>query len=434
MKLGKMMLLAPAAWALLTAALAGQSVSGRIVGTIRDEENRKLGGVRVTLVNANNNSRHTTCSGKEDGAFRMLGLQPGYYQLEFELAGYEPYTLGGIVLLVEQSVTLHVKLKKATACDVSRSAASGSWSPVPTAPAPDGPEGIATVAAMPEAEDEPVRTNFFAERQRWAIHFSLSANYLAGGDSNAYLRGFSDRVGATIIDSFETMHSGSDLSVEVGFRATPRWELALGAGRVRARRLDNDLSYFMPGTYHNRPTYFKEQYVIDLQAKTFPVQLICRYWLAGKGSRIYSVYAAVLLHFASWSMSTYYQPRMNFYEPFESIERETASRQGLGLAAGGRSEWRLDDHLSFSVDLGGRYAPLRYFSGERSYSVDGQTHAPQVSRGHLWFFEFFDPSRQRWVKELGIGDRPAGEGIRNVSSATVDFSGLALRLGLLFRI
>ncbi len=434
MKPMKAGLTALSAWAVLTAVLSGQAVSGRIVGTIRDEENRKLAGVQVTLVNANNNSRRTTCSGKEDGMFRMLGLQPGYYQLEFELAGYEPYTLGGIALSVEQSVTLSVKLKKAAARGISESAASGSFMPEQTASAPDGPAGPPPASGLPEEDDQPARTNFFAERQRWAIHFSLSANYLAGGDSNAYLRAFPDRVGDRITDSFETMHSGSDLSVEVGFRATPRLEFALGAGLVRARKRNNDLSCFRPGTYQNRPTYFKEQYMIDLQAKTFPVQLICRYWLASKGSRIYSVYAAILFHFASWSMSTYHQPRMNFYQPYESIELETASRQGLGLAAGGRIEWRLDDHLSFSVDLGGRYAPLRYFSGERTYYGNGNTQAPQVSRGHLWFFEFSDPASHKWVKELGIGDRPAGEGIRNVSSATVDFSGLALRLGFLFRI
>ena len=63
-------------------------------------------------LNIRNNAVLSTETAKKKGAFRFLALDPGGYQLTFELDGFAPLTMSGILLNAEQSATLRVKLKK----------------------------------------------------------------------------------------------------------------------------------------------------------------------------------------------------------------------------------------------------------------------------------------------------------------------------------
>ena len=107
----------PAAAAMLLLLLAAaflpaQRMTAKITGSVMDEGGLFLSGVKVTATNVHSNAVLSTVTAKKKGAFRFLALDPGGYQLTFELEGYEPLFMSGIQLNAEQSATLRIKLKK----------------------------------------------------------------------------------------------------------------------------------------------------------------------------------------------------------------------------------------------------------------------------------------------------------------------------------
>lgn len=97
---------------LAAAFLHGQRMTAKITGCVKDEDGQYLSGVKVTATNIHSNAVLSTVTAKKKGAFRFLALDPGGYQLTFELDGFEPIFMSGIQLNAEQSATLRIKLKK----------------------------------------------------------------------------------------------------------------------------------------------------------------------------------------------------------------------------------------------------------------------------------------------------------------------------------
>lgn len=97
---------------LAAAPLTAQRMTARITGNVQDEGGLYLSGVKVTATNIHSNAVLSTVTAKKKGAFRFLALDPGGYQLTFELDGFEPIFMSGIQLNAEQSATLRIKLKR----------------------------------------------------------------------------------------------------------------------------------------------------------------------------------------------------------------------------------------------------------------------------------------------------------------------------------
>jgi hypothetical protein len=132
--------------AFLAANLSGQSMSAKIVGTVKNEEGTRLSGVTVSAINIGNNSE-ATCSSDKGGSFRLLGLHRGNYQVSFDLQGYQSYVVAGIALSVEQSITLHVTLKKGEASTGKQTMLSADKVTMPLTETD-------TIAAGPSAESQ----------------------------------------------------------------------------------------------------------------------------------------------------------------------------------------------------------------------------------------------------------------------------------------
>lgn len=386
--------------------LPGQSLSSRILGTVEDEDGSYLPGVLVTAININSNAETTVTSEGKKGTFRLPALSPGTYQVSFDLEGYRPYVASGIRLSVEQSVTLRIRLKKT-----------------------DQNKNTNIISAKPEIESESARRNLeiAAARARISFAFSAGLNYLFVGDSNSYLREFASRSSGNPHNQLETFHSGVDLNAEIGYRITPRLQVAVGMGLIQDRLLNNELKI---GNIHR----FTDIYLVGVNVKNLPLQLIFRYQLGRVGGFSYGAYGAILLNFASWNMQVQHVIIPHGGQSyFQYTDQRDATAQGWGFAFGGRGEMNVSKNIAFTIDLSGRYAPVRRFSGQRKYVYAGQAGGPLQSRGDLWFFEYHDNVQGKWIWELGIGGRPVGPGARNVSRAKVDFSGSALRVGLLVR-
>jgi hypothetical protein len=392
----------------LSGLLRAQAVNARIVGSVQDEEDGAyLSGVTVIAVNTKTNAASTVISEKKEGAFRFLSLAPGNYQVSFELDGYHPYVASGIHLSAEQSFLLRVRLSRDKSYDQKQ------------------------VGSGDDGGPDPRSRGIYAIPGRISIHGSAGCGYLLLGDSNDYLEHFGDRF-RFVARYFDGMHTESELNLEVGYRITPRFELAVGMEWLRAGSSGN---VFIGSNDHSNPSLGKEKFEVDLDVETLPLRLVGRYWLATGSGFLVSVHGGVLFNFSSWSMKTVHSLSSDAagddYALF-AIENAEASGQGPGLLLGGRGELKVTRNLFLTVDFSGRYAPVGGFSGrsERHFASSG---ADVVTDGKLWLYESFEPALGKWLWQLQIGAEPQGPGARNVSGARVDHSGFSLKAGALLR-
>ena len=97
--------------ACLAALLPGQSATGKIFGQVKNEDGEYLTGVTVTATHTETQGETTSVTAKK-GKFRFLALDPGPYQISFDLEGYQSLVQAGIHLYTDQTVNLRIKLKK----------------------------------------------------------------------------------------------------------------------------------------------------------------------------------------------------------------------------------------------------------------------------------------------------------------------------------
>ena len=95
---------------LSASALIAQSTGGRFIGQVSDPSGAVLAGVQVTLVNeASGVSRTTTTN--ESGDFSFLEAPVGTYRFEFDLAGFKNNIRRGVLLQLNQVVTVNMTMQ-----------------------------------------------------------------------------------------------------------------------------------------------------------------------------------------------------------------------------------------------------------------------------------------------------------------------------------
>ncbi|HVO11929.1 MAG TPA: TonB-dependent receptor [Vicinamibacteria bacterium] len=105
-----------AALALLATAPSWAQTTGRITGTVQDAQGGAMPGVVVTVSSsALQGVRSMTTAAT--GEFRFLALPPGTYTLKAEMSGFKTYEQTGVVVGVDRTVELAVKLTVATVAE-----------------------------------------------------------------------------------------------------------------------------------------------------------------------------------------------------------------------------------------------------------------------------------------------------------------------------
>ena len=95
-------------------AMWGQLTRGSLTGTVTDQSGAVVPGVGVKATNTQTGvSRETVTN--DAGVFRMPGLEPGTFLVEFTKAGFEASKVGGVEIKTTQEVTLNPQLKVGTA-------------------------------------------------------------------------------------------------------------------------------------------------------------------------------------------------------------------------------------------------------------------------------------------------------------------------------
>jgi hypothetical protein len=91
--------------ALFSASLFAQVSTGKIFGTVTDEQGTPLPGVAVEATSPQLVGKATAVT-ETNGVYRLFGLTPGTYKLTFTLQGFKPVIRTGIIVAIEQSVKL----------------------------------------------------------------------------------------------------------------------------------------------------------------------------------------------------------------------------------------------------------------------------------------------------------------------------------------
>jgi hypothetical protein len=98
------------ALALWSTALSAQTPTGKMFGTVTDEQGVALPGVTVEATSPKLVGKAAAVT-DENGVYRLFALTPGLYRVAFALQGFKAVAREGIVVEIEQSVRLNVSLQ-----------------------------------------------------------------------------------------------------------------------------------------------------------------------------------------------------------------------------------------------------------------------------------------------------------------------------------
>lgn len=95
---------------LLSSFLLAQVPTGKIIGTVTDEEGVPLPGVSVVGTSLRLIGQATFITGSS-GVYRLLGLPPGRYTLTFSLSAFKTVIREDILLSVEQTLSVNIQME-----------------------------------------------------------------------------------------------------------------------------------------------------------------------------------------------------------------------------------------------------------------------------------------------------------------------------------
>jgi hypothetical protein len=96
-----------------TRPVMGQGTNATVLGSVADESNAALPGVTVTAANVETGfTREAVTS--ETGAYRLVGLPPGKYNIKASLTGFADQVRQGVQLVVLQELSLDFQMHLAT--------------------------------------------------------------------------------------------------------------------------------------------------------------------------------------------------------------------------------------------------------------------------------------------------------------------------------
>ena len=94
-----------------------QTSTGRIIGTVSDQQGASLAGAHITVTNSGTNIHWTTTT-NADGAYQVLDLPIGNYLVSVELAGFAKATTTPRELTINQSLRIDVPMRVGGAHEV----------------------------------------------------------------------------------------------------------------------------------------------------------------------------------------------------------------------------------------------------------------------------------------------------------------------------
>jgi hypothetical protein len=418
----------------LASFLPGQSVNARILGNVQNEEGEYLTGVWVRAVNVGNNAESEVFTSGEKGAFRLLGLAPGIYQVSFDMEGYQSYVASGIRLSADQSATLRVKLKPRQGSD--------DMSPlsIPSRPQPPAAAPLAGPLKKWQFEfaagsffGEPADLNTFIDYDLWVCK-SKSYEY-----ASTYGLRIVNIMGHNSMGRLMPMDGGRPLTARVRFFLNGTFSLALGVGyferqQVSTYSLSHILEYLEPESIN-----FSEEFTLTSEIPDYLLDMKGLFPHVGAQAGVTLERGLRLAGFvhAGWIFSQCrYASRRIFLDGFlDQVTSSEVAMSGRGsgpaFETGAKFEVDVWRGLGFFVEGLYQASRVKKVTGERSASTivqDGKTLEVESS--------FSEKIEGRWMLSGGEVPSPfipSPGAAAEYDPFTLDLGGLGLRAGLFFR-
>ena len=251
----------------------------------------------------------------------------------------------------------------------------------------------------------------------FSISFSGGGNYVAGGDINKGAAGWADyNLDDLQIDTqqnFKPVHLSLLFGGEISFQLNKDLSLGIGADYLFGRKNSSyELSGVSPATFLSVQP--------EVQALPLRVFLSC----------------SVLPQLYVKSGIEYFMAKCSYLYRSEEGEawkewKGNASSQGLGIMAGLGFITAVDSNISLFIETSGRIAKLNDFEGTHTYQdSEGLEYTEE---GLLYIYDG-QVSKDIFYPLLFIRDKkPSEAGVSNPKKATIDFSGVSLKVGIKFR-
>ncbi|MBN1273844.1 MAG: outer membrane beta-barrel protein [Candidatus Aminicenantes bacterium] len=214
----------------------------------------------------------------------------------------------------------------------------------------------------------------------------------------------------------DPIHRGTDFEGEIIATFHPRFSIGFGIGYIYGDKAQEKTEFYIEkivGTFiYVKPTVVTAvPLTLSGYFHFFPGKLFDVYIKAGTGYA-WSKYV---------SREGYKRTDLqNFsYDDYNSATgRSLIFQGGLGIL------FNLQSNLGFFIEAGGRWAKIKGFEEENK---DEET-------GRLYFFEEYNDELDLWQAKIQVRtELPSGDDIRNAEEAVIDFSGMAVRVGVAVR-
>ncbi len=195
---------------------SAQVPTGKIFGTITDEQGMALPGVAVEATSPKLIGKGTAIS-DDNGVYRIFALTPGLYKVTFVLKGFKTVTREGIVIEVEQSVKLNVSMQigaieeevtvigQSPLIDVKSTVKGMTMTKQVFEVLPRGRDFDTLIAAVPGVQNEPMLSGVSVDGASGAENMF----YVDGTDiTNVYLGVRGQSVAFEFVDEVQVKASG----------------------------------------------------------------------------------------------------------------------------------------------------------------------------------------------------------------------------------
>ena len=247
-----------------------------------------------------------------------------------------------------------------------------------------------------------------------AVKVNLGGTYLMGGDYNKGIEGFRDYelsvLGATetFVDEMNKLGLGYQLGAELLYNFNPSLAVGIEVGYLSASV-----------TSHFERTWHSYKWTINPTLSAIPVTLNINYFKPlGKKMKLHAM-AGVGAFISSLNYVYAIEDTANPYNGTWTPDTKIVfgAKAGLGM------EYPLAGKFVLTVDVNGRYASVKGFTG----AYEGIYHGvPASGSGTMYIYDY-----DGTYPVFGIyASEPSGTHLQNVREAAFSLSGISLLVGI----
>ncbi len=288
--------------------------------------------------------------------------------------------------------------------------------------APPAAGAAAASASKPQAKPAAEGSDSWYE-----VFLPFDIRVAAGGggvvadDFNAAAEGVAGYNGASLglpsVGSVSSLHLTYILTLDVAYRLSRTISLGLGFDFTKGRR-ESHVAYYPP-----EPAAVTPETVTRPSVKSVPVRL--------------SVYFYPRPDFYFRGSLAYYSVTAGYYYKFVQDETTWTEEQGqgtahtVGIEVGAGYDFSLGRNVFLFGEAGFRLAQASGFTGSGTFR--DWTGTAVSADGDLWYFQAQGADGRSYNMLLASETQPSGEGISGARRASLNLSGMTLRLGVKFR-